>query len=362
MTSTVWFAPVENRQSHSVIKDKVTALFRTAISTNQFISPDDFVGLKMHFGEKHNTGHVKPGHIEGLLQRIKSSQGNPYLVDTNTLYEGQRSNSIDHLMQAAEHGFTVEQLGVPVIIADGLRSKNYSRVPVDGEHLDQVHIANDILHADALIGITHLTGHPVSCVGATIKNIGMGCASRSGKQQQHADIRPEVDSEKCTACGECVQWCPVGAISMTTSEHPHAKIDLDTCYGCGECVATCQYGAVTTSFGGSSESLQEKMAEYAYAVLKNKRDKSVFFNFLIHITEGCDCFNKAQDRAIEDIGILASFDPVAVDKASIDLVNKEEGSDFFQKLQSEYLEYSPQLNHGENMGLGTQNYDLVQLS
>lgn len=358
--SEVFFVSASADEGSSVLANKTVKLFDRLSEKYSPISDEDLVGIKIHFGEENNTGHIKPSYLEKFIDRIKESGGKPYLTDANTLYEGQRLNSVDHLMQASEHGFTPDNLGAPIIIADGILSKNFTEVDIPGKHFDNVRIANDILHSDVLIGASHVTGHPLACFGGTIKNLGMGSASRSGKQQQHADIKPEVDQEECRECGLCAKWCPVDAIEVV--DGVGAKIDLETCYGCAECITTCPYDVISNEEEGSSQSLQEKMAEYTFGVLKSKEEKSLFFNFLIHVTEGCDCFDEDQDRIIDDIGILASYDPVAVDRAAIDLLNKEAGRDLLkEKYEEDDLDYSIQIDHAESLGLGSQQYELVEI-
>ncbi|MTI60369.1 MAG: DUF362 domain-containing protein [Firmicutes bacterium] len=357
--SKVWFIPVEKGDSPGDIDSKVIRLFETAVKDYGLIEKDDFVAMKIHFGERDNTGYVKPDYLKTLVSRIKDSGAKPFFTDANTLYKGQRSNSVDHLIQAYQHGFTLDKIDAPVIIADGLMSKNFSRVEIAGKHFEAVNIANDILHSDVLIGISHLTGHVGACMGASIKNIGMGCASRSGKQLQHADVNPSVSADDCTACGQCVKWCPVEAIKIIDG---NAVIDYEKCYGCAECITTCRFDAITVSWGGTSKALQEKMAEYALGVIKDKRDKSLFFNFLIHISKGCDCLGDAQDAVIEDIGILLSVDPLAVDQASVDLLNERAETDFLKELWSESgLDYRQQLDHAAAIGLGSREYNLIEL-
>lgn len=356
----VWFIPATADEGGDEISDKVVRLLAEVEGENGLIEEDDFVGVKIHFGEKNNTGHIKPDYLKGLIDQIKSSGGKPFLTDANTLYEGQRKNSIDHMMQAYEHGFTPDNVHAPVIIADGLLSKNYTKVKIPGEHFDEVNIANDVLHTDVLIGVSHVTGHMAACMGATIKNLGMGCASRSGKQLQHADVQPTVDTEECQECGQCVEWCPVGAIEIVRGEG--AKIDPETCYGCAECIATCQFGAISISWSGTSRALQEKMAEYALGVLKDKRNSSLFFNFLIHVTKDCDCLNKPQERVVDDIGVLASRNPVATDQAATDILRDRAGSDVLREIWSESdLDYGLQLEHAEKIGLGSRDYRLIEL-
>lgn len=355
-----YFTPASADEGNSAVSEKVVNLFDRLMEEHNPVSEEDLVGIKIHFGEENNTGHIKPPYLEGFVNRIKNLEGKPYLTDANTLYEGQRKNSVDHLMQANEHGFNPNNVGAPVLIADGLLSKNFSEVEISGEHFDNVSIANDILHSDVLVGASHITGHPMACLGGTIKNLGMGSASRSGKQQQHADVKPEVDLDECRECGTCARWCPVNAIEIV--EGVGAKIDLDTCYGCGECITTCPYDVISNVGEESSQSLQEKMAEYALGVLKGRDKDAIFFNFLIHVTEGCDCYDVAQDRIIDDIGILASFDPVAVDSAAVDLLNQEAGHDLLRDAYDDKgLDYGIQIDHAESIGLGSQQYELVEI-
>jgi len=356
MVNKVWFIPASKEEGHERVGQKVLTLFREA-GLDGLVSPDDLVALKLHFGERDNIGYVKPEYLKPLIDAVYEMKGKPFFVDTNTLYRGRRANSVDHLLQAYDHGFTFENTGAPVIIADGILSKNYSEIPVGGKHFDRVKIANDILHSDVLIGVAHVTGHVASGLGAAIKNLGMGCASRSGKQNQHADVHPRVDREKCTGCGTCVKWCPVEAIEMVDGA---ARIDQEKCYGCAECIVNCRFGAIAVSFAGTSQALQEKMAEYALGVAKSKSGKCGFMNFLMHVTKNCDCTGDAEEAVVADIGIVASTDPVALDQATVDLLNRATGKDLLHALWPA-SDYSYQLAHAESIGLGTRHYDLIRL-
>ncbi|NLT95562.1 MAG: DUF362 domain-containing protein [Clostridia bacterium] len=352
--SKVWFAPLSTEQETNIISNKVMALYHAA-GFDRIFKPNEFTAVKIHFGEKNNTGYIKPQWIKPLLEQIKIHGSKVFLTDTNTLYRGQRLNSVDHLLQAHKHGFSIDNLGVPIIIADGLLSKNFSEVPIEGKHFSSVKIANDILHAHSLVVLSHLTGHILSGMGAAIKNLAMGCASRSGKQMQHADVKPEVSSKKCISCGLCIKWCPVEAIQFYDGT---ARIDGEKCYGCGECIATCRNQAINYSMSSTSVALQEKMAEYALGAIKDKKDKVCFFNFLTHISKECDCIGIAQEKIVSDIGILASYDPVALDQASIDLLNEKAGHDILTNLWPEN-DYNVQLTHAEEIGLGTKEYELI---
>ena len=356
MQSKVWFAPVENHPSKEDVAQKTLALYRAANMT-RIMEAGDLVAIKLHFGEKGNTGYIKPEYLHPLIKALKNDKVKPYLTDANTLYRGERSHSVDHLMQAYAHGFGPEAMGIPVIIADGIRSKNYSEVPIEGKHFDSVKIANDILDSDTLLVLSHPTGHGATGLGAAIKNLGMGSASRSGKQNQHSDVKPKVTKASCRACGLCIRRCPVDAISWVDDK---ARIDQDVCYGCAECIAACRYGAIAVNWEGTSRALQEKMAEYAWGVVKDKTDKVACLSFLIHVTKDCDCVGRAQSSVIEDVGILASFDPVAIDQATVDLLSQAARRDFFLDLWPEN-NYNAQLSHAERMGMGNRQYELIEI-
>lgn len=354
--SNVWFIPVKNHPSKEEVAQKTLQLYQAA-KMNRILDEGDLVAMKMHFGEKNNTGYIKPDYLHPLIQALKAAKVKPYLTDANTLYRGERSHSVDHLMQAYAHGFGPEAMGIPVIIADGIRSKSYEEVPIEGSHFKSVKIANDILHSDALLVLSHPTGHGATGLGAAIKNLGMGSASRSGKQNQHSDVKPMVVKKKCRACGLCIQWCPVDAISMVNGK---AHIDEETCYGCAECTATCKFGAIGVNWEGTSQALQEKMAEYAWGVVKDKLDKIVCFSFLIHVTKDCDCVGRAQRPVINDVGILASFDPVAIDQATVDLLARAAGKDLFLGMWPKN-DYGAQLSHAEKLGIGSRQYELITI-
>lgn len=353
--SKVWFSSLKGTDQ-SKIPEKVLMLHSAAQFQDTLVK-NGYTAVKIHFGEKNNTGYIKPDWIKPWLKKINESGCKTFLTDTNTLYYGKRFNSVDHLLQAHKHGFSIDNLGVPVIIADGLLSKNFTEVPIPGKHFKSVKIVNDVLHSNTLMVLSHMTGHVLSGLGAAIKNLAMGCAPRSGKQMQHADIKPQVIIENCQACGLCLKYCLKEAISFYDGV---AWIDEEKCYGCGECIATCRFKAIRHSMDDASAPLQEKMAEYALGAVQDKKGKVCYFNFLTHITQECDCMSKAQDKITEDIGILASYDPVAIDQASIDLLKAQTGEDTLLKLWPDN-DYNVQLNHGEKIGLGSRKYELIEI-
>jgi uncharacterized protein len=338
-------------------KDKdITKLFD--VLKVSFIKENSLVALKVHFGEIGNTAYLKPFNIKPLIDKIKQMKALPFLTDANTLYKGTRSDAVNHMLTAYKHGYDFTDVGVPVIIADGLTGKESIQVPVNLKHFKEVKIASAAVHAESLVVFTHFKGHERTGFGGALKNIGMGLGSRAGKQMMHADIHPEVNKEKCTACGTCIKWCPTSAIKFVNKK---AEIDQSKCIGCGECIASCNFDAIAISWAGNSSSVQEKIVEYFYGVWKDKKDKMVYFNYLTDISPNCDCFGWNDKPITADIGLLASYDPVAIDQASVDLVNKGSSSkDKFREIHPD-IDWSTQLSYAESLGIGKRNYELIQI-
>lgn len=323
-----------------------------------FIKENSFVALKIHFGEIGNNAYLKPENIKPLIERVRSLKALPFLTDANTLYKGTRSDAVNHMLTAYKHGYDFKDIGVPVIIADGLTGKESIQVPVNLKHFKEVKIAAAAFHAESMIVLTHFKGHELTGFGGALKNIGMGLGSRAGKQTMHADVRPDINKEKCTACGCCVRWCPTSAIRIDNNK---AVIDKSKCIGCGECIASCNFGAVAVSWAGSPSSVQEKLVEYSYGVMKDKKGKMAFFSFLTDISPNCDCYAFNDPPIVPDIGLLASYDPVAIDQASVDLVNERSGSkDKFREIYPD-IDWSVQLSYAESLGIGARNYKLTEI-
>ncbi|MCL6611021.1 MAG: DUF362 domain-containing protein [Peptococcaceae bacterium] len=369
MPSKVYFTDMRATQKFNLL-DKLGKLF-TEAGLAGIANPGDLVAIKVHFGEKGNTSYIRPQFIRKIVDEVKKSGGKPFLTDANTLYAGSRSNAVDHLQTAIENGFGYEVVNAPLVIADGINGKDYISVPVNLKHCKEVKIGSAVVLADALIAVTHFKGHEAAGFGGTIKNLGMGCGSRAGKQVMHSDMLPRIKQEKCRACGRCHQWCPTGAIAV--GELKMAVVDEKTCIGCGECTVTCPHGAIGINWkNNQKDALQEKMAEYTAGVLKNKKGKAGFVTFLTNITPDCDCFSFSDAPVVRDIGILASLDPVAIDQACFDLVNRERGlpgsklegredaADKFAALYPE-IDGTRQLSYGEEIGLGTREYELIKI-
>lgn len=313
---------------------------------------DDIVAVKVHFGEMGNTAFIRPIFLRPILEVLNRNECKPFLTDTNTLYVGMRTNSVDHIHNANLNGFNYSTLQTPVIIADGMRGENSVAIPFDGELISSAKLAADIVHADALFVVSHYKGHEVSGFGGAIKNLSMGCASREGKLEMHSTSRPSVHQDKCDSCGKCVQHCAAGAIIL----NPRAEI-TDICTGCSRCIAVCPKGAIGVNWNESSDNTQKKMVEYAAAVAKHFNRPIVYINFLTTISPACDCYPGNDAPVTSDIGYLASTDPVAIDKASYDLVKQAVGEDPFKKLYH-YLDPEVQFAHAEKIGFGNTEYTL----
>ena len=356
--SKVYFTHVTDSDDIPTVTDKIKDILEKS-GLLGFIHKKDKVAIKIHFGEEGNRGYVQADIVKHVADLLKKKSPRVFITDTNTLYMGRRSNSVDHIKIADEHKFNLANIGIPVIISDGLTGRNFTAISVNGAHLKSVKIASDIAHTDFLLCLSHMTGHMQTGFGATIKNLGMGCASRAGKLEQHSNVLPEVSETKCIGCGDCMKWCPADAIAL---ESQRAVIMKDKCIGCGECTIACKTGAIAIRWSESVKVLQEKIAEYALGVVKTLTPKKMYYlNFLTHITKDCDCMAKDEPPICEDLGIMASADPVALDQASVDMLLKVNGKDIFKKGYPD-IDWSVQLKYAESIGLGSTKYELEALT
>jgi uncharacterized Fe-S center protein len=368
MTSPVYFADLRAKPSANLV-DKVSRLLE-AVDLAARVKERAFVAVKLHFGELGNTAYVRPVFVRKIVENIKEAGGQPFLTDANTLYVGTRSDSVAHLKTAILNGFTYAVADAPLIIADGLRGGNEKAVTVNLKQFKRVFIGAEIVRADAIVSVAHFKGHELSGFGGTIKNLGMGCASRKGKLAQHSTVSPKVKGKKCEGCGECVLYCAQKAISLTDEK---AKIDRKKCVGCGECIIVCPNQAIQIQWDQAIPIFLENMVEYTAGVLKGKKDSATFLNFITQVSPACDCYPHSDAPIVPDIGIVASTDPVAIDQASADLVNNAEGlrnsalkknfkpgRDKFRALYPN-VDWEIQLEYAEAIGLGTRTYDLVSI-
>lgn len=374
MKSKVYFTNLRSENKSSLL-NKLERLYNKA-GFQGVIAQGDLAAIKIHFGEPGNLAYIRPPYVRRIVDIIKKSGGKPFLTDANTLYVGKRANSVDHLESAILNGFDYAVTGAPLIIADGLNGKEYVKVQIQGEHFTEVNIGSSAYHADSMIVMTHFKGHELTGFGGAIKNVGMGLGSRSGKQQMHSDVLPRVNEEKCTGCEKCKKWCPAEAIEMIewdgNKKGQISHINSDKCWGCGECVVSCPFGAIRPNWRTTREALQEKMAEYALGAVNGKEGKVGYISFVMDISPDCDCFGYNDAPIVRNIGIFASLDPVALDKACVDMVNAmpalpgsvveglKEGEDKFKGIHPE-TNWEAQLVHAEKIGLGTMEYELIEV-
>jgi hypothetical protein len=336
------------------------AAFTRALSATGFIGrlgKRDLVAIKLHVGEKNNVTHLKPELAAVAVNRIRKAKAEPFLTDTSTLYRGQRENAVRHALHAAAHGFTIEATGAPFLPLDGLVGVHEREVEVKGETHDRVKVAGEVFYADALLVLTHATGHIAAGIGAAIKNVGMGLSSRAGKMRQHSSIEPVVEQGKCTNCGKCRRWCPADAIAEREGE---SFIVRKKCIGCGECIAVCRFGAIKFNYAKGSEFLQRSMAEHAAAVIRHFGAKAAYVTVLADMTRDCDCFDVNQKKFVPDVGMAASNDIVALDQATLDLTTQASGQTI-AALAYPRVVPDIQIAHAEKLGLGSRKYELVEV-
>jgi uncharacterized Fe-S center protein len=365
--STVYFAGLRASLKRNLFDKLNDLLKRTSLDT--VFKRGHLVAVKLHFGEFGNTSYIRSVFVRSVVGRIKATGAKPFITDTNTLYVGTRGNSVSHIETAILNGFGFAAAGAPIIIADGLRGESKERVEVGGKHCPEVSVAREIISADGLVALSHFKCHELTGFGGTLKNVGMGCASREGKLKQHSDCAPVVNPDGCTACGECALVCPTDAIEVGAA----AVIKEEVCIGCGHCIAVCPEGTINIKWNETASNVQEKMVEHALGALKGKDGRCVYINFITQVSPLCDCYGHTDAPIVPDVGIVASTDPVAVDQASADLVNAEQGlegtalttghepgGDKFRGVHPN-VDWNVQLDYAERLGLGRRRYKLEEV-
>lgn len=355
MKSKVYFIPVSVSDNGKMMKEKIKILLQKS-GVLDTIGRGDKVAAKIHFGEEGNTGYVDPELAGVICREAKAKGAQIYLSDANVLYRGRRKDSAEHRKLALEHGFTKDATGVDIVIPDDTKKDEITEVVIDQKYIKTARVGRFFLECDSLIAISHFKGHMLTGFGGAIKNVGMGCATRQGKMAQHNDLSPVVHLERCVACGACVAVCPAGALTLKDK----ISLDVKKCIGCANCVGVCPTFTLFIDFK-AGRAVQEKMVEYAYAVLRGKKKKAAFVNFATKINKECDCWGQENPRIAPDVGIFASLDPVAIDQASYDMVNKACQKDIFRSTHPDQ-NGDIQLLYAEKMGLGRRDYDLLELA
>lgn len=326
------------------------------------IERNEKVAIKLHMGELGNTNYIRPIFIRKIVEMVKKARGMPFITDTTTLYGGKRGNAVDYLTTASINGFSISSMEAPVIIADGLLGFDGREVEINSYKIE---IADAILQSDKLIIASHFKGHGMAGFGGAIKNIGMGCSTKKGKMWQHEVSKPEYDEKNCTFCKKCADFCPVHAISVNDV----VEINYDACFGCGACTVLCDQGCFYVP-AKKAEKFQERVALAAKAAVKKFKDVA-YVNFVMDVTPRCDCCSFADTPIVQDVGILASNDPVAIDNASFELINElpgmpnslgekmEAGIDKFYRIHG--VDGTVQLKKAEKLGLGSMKYEMIEI-
>lgn len=333
-----------------------------------------FVAIKMHFGELGNLSYLRPNYAKAVADVVKQCGGKPFLTDCNTLYPGSRKNALEHLDCANINGFNTITTGCQIIIGDGLRGTDDITVPVrNGEYCKEAYIGRAVMDADIFISLTHFKGHESTGFGGAIKNIGMGCGSRAGKMHQHNSGKPIVHDDLCRGCRRCAKECGSDAI---TYENGKAVINQDICKGCGRCIGACAFDAIENQNWNANEILGRKMAEYSQAVCDGR--PTFHISLVRDISPNCDCHGENDAPILPDVGIFASFDPVALDQACVDaclhatpMPNSQLSDNLadphWHHHHDNFLDSNPNvrwketLEHAEKIGLGTREYELIQM-
>ena len=368
--SKVYFTNFRARPGYNLLQKLEKLIKKAGIENIDF--ENKYTAIKIHFGEPGNLAYLRPNYAKVVADVVKKLGGKPFLTDCNTLYVGGRKNALDHIDSAYLNGFTPFSTGCHVIIADGLKRTDEEYVEINQEYVKTAKIGRAIMDADVFISLNHFKGHEMTGFGGAIKNIGMGCGSRAGKMEMHSSGKPEVILEKCRKCKRCIKICAHGAISY--GEDGKAIIDHNKCVGCGRCIGICNFDAIISPNDENGDILNKKMAEYALAVVKDKPQFHI--NLICDVSPNCDCHAENDAPIVPNIGMLASFDPVAIDKASADLVNKQqafedsrlgehlkehiEGKDNFHINHPE-TNWESQIEHGVKIGLGSREYELIEV-
>lgn len=353
MHEPVYVVEAADEERDELLSEKLRKLIE-AQDLLSCIADRDITAVKTHFGESSKQGYARPVYFAMLAEAIKAKGGAPFLTETSTLYKGNRNNAVKHIAHAQAQGFDLPATGMPIIMADGLFGDEECEVSIPGKMYRSVHLAGLLSKCNALVTVSHFTGHLAAGFGAALKNLGMGCASRKGKMAQHSTAKPKIDKKNCTGCGTCVQWCPQEAIAL---EDELAVIASKKCIGCGECLAMCRFDAVKYNWGTTYDDLQKKIVEHAMGVCSLFPGKGLYINILTRISKDCDCLGHTFEKITPDIGILVSRDPVALDAASLDLVERRAGKSISQMAYD--IPNRVQLEHAKELGFGTTEYELV---
>lgn len=365
--SKVYFTNMQATAKENLLQ-KLKRLIKSA-GIDQIDFEKKYAAIKIHFGEPGNVAFLRPNFAKVVVDTIKELGGNPFLTDCNTLYVGGRKNALDHLNSAYENGYSPFSTGCHILIGDGLKGTDEALVPVTGgKYVKEAKIGHAIMDADIFISLNHFKGHELTGFGGALKNIGMGCGSRAGKMEMHSSGKPSVYEDKCVGCDMCAKNCAHSAISLTDKK---ALINHSKCVGCGRCIGICPMDAVMPASDESNDILNKKIAEYSWAVLNGRPNFHI--SLVIDVSPYCDCHAENDVPIVPDVGMFASFDPVALDVACADAVNKQpvmKGSlleksgckhnDHFTNVSPE-TDWKVAIDYAVELGLGSKEYELITI-
>ena len=335
-----------------------------------------FVAIKMHFGEMGNVSYLRPNFAKAVVDVVKGLGGKPFLTDCNTMYPGSRKNAIEHLYCAWENGFTPLSVGCPVIIGDGLKGTDDVDVPVvGGEYVEKAHIGRAIMDADVFISLTHFKGHEETGFGGALKNIGMGCGSRAGKKDQHSSGKASISESRCRGCRKCQKECANGGLVFDEAKGK-MTVDAEKCVGCGRCLGACNFDAIRFHENRANEMLCRRIAEYTKAVVDGRPQFHI--SLIVDVSPNCDCHGENDAPILPDLGMFASFDPLALDQACVDAclaatpmphsqLSDNMAAEGFVDHHDHFKNNRPEsewracLEQAERIGLGTREYELIKI-
>ena len=354
---------------------KLQRLIRTA-GIDQIDMEGKFVAIKMHFGELGNLGFLRPNYARAVADVVKSLGGKPFLTDCNTLYPGSRKNALEHLYCAWENGFTPMTVGCPILIGDGLKGTDDVEVPVEGgEYVKAAKIGRAVMDADIFISLSHFKGHETTGFGGAIKNIGMGCGSRAGKKEQHSNGKPVINADACRGCKRCLHECANNGLHFDEATRK-MQVVTENCVGCGRCVGACNFDAIAFANDAAAKELNCRMAEYTKAVIDGR--PGFHISLVMDISPNCDCHPENDAPILPDIGMFCSFDPLALDQACVDACLRQQplpGSQLYDNMHKEGFrdhhdhfenstpesEYKTCLEHAAKIGIGSREYELIEM-
>ena len=370
--SKVYFTDMRTKNGDNLLQ-KLQRLIKTAgIGNIDF--ENKYTAIKMHFGEPGNLAFLRPNYAKAVADVVKELGGKPFLTDCNTLYVGGRKNALDHLDSANLNGFNPMTTGCQVLIADGLKGTDEALGPVEGgTYVKEAKIGQAVMDADIFISLSHFKGHEAAGFGGALKNIGMGCGSRAGKMEMHSAGKPHVDQDLCVGCKACAKICAHDAPQF---ENKKAHIDHDKCVGCGRCIGVCPKDAVLAASDESNDIMNCKIAEYTKAVIDGRPNFHI--SLVVDVSPYCDCHAENDAAIVPNVGMFASFDPVALDMACVDAVNAQpvlsnsQLDDCGEKVRASHhhdhftsifpdTNWKSAVEHGAKIGIGNLEYELIQV-